>query len=130
MKKTKIIYWVTTSIIFLWEGLMTAMTFNAQIAKDGFQHLGYPEYFRVMLSLFCIIGSIVLIVPAIPGRLKEWAYVGFGINFISAAVSLWAVDGFGAQILFPLVLLGILAVSYVQYHKLPNGKEPSSALSS
>jgi hypothetical protein len=41
-----------------------------------------------------------------------------GITFISALVSHWAVDGFSVQTAFPLVLFGILAISYMQYHKL------------
>lgn len=118
MKKTKIIYWVTTAIIFLWEGVMPALTSNSQLAIDGIRHLGYPDYFRVMLTVFKVIGALVLILPMVPGRFKEWAYAGFGITFISAMVSHWTVDGLSGQTLFPLALLGILIISYAQYHKM------------
>jgi len=71
-----------------------------------------------LLTVFKIIGAILLIVPAVKGRVKEWAYAGFGFNFISAAVSHWVVDGFNGQVIFPLVAFAILAVSYISYTKL------------
>jgi hypothetical protein len=118
MRRTKIIYWTTTIIIFLLDGLMPALTSNTELAKQGISHLGYPDYFRVMLTFFKIAGAIVLILPVIKGRYKEWVYAGFGINFICAASSHWVVDGFGGQVIFPLVAFAILTVSYVFYHKI------------
>ena len=94
MKTTKITYWTATIIIFLLDGLMPALTSNTELAKQGISHLGYPDYFRVLLTVFKIIGAILLIVPAVKGRIKEWAYAGFSFNFVSAAVSHWVVDGF------------------------------------
>lgn len=117
MKTTKVIYWTTTIIIFLLDGLMPALTSNTELARQGISHLGYPDYFRVMLTFFKIIGAAILIVPAIRGRLKEWAYVGFGFNFICAAASHLIVDGFNGQTVFPLVAFAILSVSYIYYHK-------------
>ncbi|MFZ6009491.1 MAG: DoxX family protein [Bacteroidota bacterium] len=118
MKKHKIAFWVSTSIIFLFDTVMPALTSHTQIAIDGIQHLGYPDYFRIQLTVFKVIGGILLIFPKVPARLKEWAYVGFGINFISAFVAHAAVDGIHGQTFFPLVILGILIVSYVSYHKI------------
>ena len=123
MKKTRIIYWTTTIIIFLLDGLMPALTSNTELAKQGISHLGYPDYFRVVLTVFKILGAIVLILPAFKPRFKEWAYVGFSINFICAAISHTAVDGFDGQTIFPLVAFVLLAVSYVTYHKLLSKKE-------
>src|SRR6476469_814075 len=118
MKTTKISYWAATIIIFLLDGLMTALTSNTELAKQGISHLGYPDYFRVMLTVFKVIGALVLILPPIKMRFKEWAYVGFGFDFICAAVSHWVVDGFGGDVIFPLVAFVLLAVSYVSYHRL------------
>lgn len=117
-KAGKIIYWISTVLIFLLDGAMPAFTFNTDLAKQGISHLGYPDYFRIELSIFKIIGGILLILPMIPRRLKEWAYVGFGIDFISAFIALTVVDGFGGQAIFPLAMLIILIISYVYYHKL------------
>ncbi len=123
MKKSNILFWITTGMIFLFEGVMPALTSQTQMAKEGIRHLGYPEYFGVMLAVFKVLGSIVLIVPQIPARIKEWAYAGFAIDFIAAAVSLWAVDGLNATVALPLVAFGILAVSYIQYHQLLAAKK-------
>ena len=120
MKTTKITYWTATIIIFLFDGLLPALTSNTELARQGISYLGYPDYFRVMLTVFKIIGAIVLILPVIKGRLKEWAYAGYGINFICAAASHWAVDGFGGQTVFPLVVFAILILSYVSYNKINN----------
>jgi uncharacterized membrane protein YphA (DoxX/SURF4 family) len=118
MKTTKITYWTCTVLIFLLEGLMPALTSNTELARQGISHLGYPDYFRVLLTVFKVAGSIALILPAVKGRFKEWVYAGFAFDFVFAAASHWAVDGFNGQAIFPLAVLAILIVSYVTYHKL------------
>ena len=117
MKATKIIYWTTTALIFLFEGVLVALTSNTEFAVEGLRHLGYPDYFGPLLAAFKVTGALVLIVPAFKGRVKEWAYAGFGIVFISGGVSHASVDGFGGQTIFPIIFFGILAASYVTYHK-------------
>ncbi len=121
-KTTTIIYWITTALVFLWEGVMVAFTTNTDMAKEGIAHLGYPNYFRIMLSVFKVVGALVLILPFFKGRYKEWAYAGMGIVFISATVSHCAVDGVNGMSLFPLIFLVILIVSYVTYHKIQAAK--------
>jgi hypothetical protein len=118
MKKEQIIFWVSTGIIFLFEGVMPALTGHTEMAKEGIRHLGYPDYFRVELNVFKIIGALVLILPMIPARVKEWAYAGFAISLISAFFSHWAVDGLNGMTCFPLIILAILITSYLYYHKL------------
>lgn len=119
MKSTKIIFWVTTSIIVLMQGVACALTFNDANAIAMFKQMGYPEHFRILLSIFKIAGSIVLIVPTFKGKLREWAYAGFGIDFIAAAVALWATAGkFTPDVLFPVAFMGILVASYMSYNKL------------
>ena len=117
MKRDKWIFWITTGIIVLFEGVVTALTSQSEMAKEGILHLGYPVYFGVMLTVFKILGAIVLIFPQFPNRIKEWAYAGFAIDFISAFVSASVVDGLKPTSLFPLVFLVILILSYVYYHK-------------
>lgn len=114
MKKFKILFWVSTGFLFLFEGMMPALTFQTEMAA----HLGYPEYFGNALVLFKILGSIFLIVPQVPKRLKELAYAGFVYDFLFASISHFMVDGFNFQAVFPLLILGILAVSYYSYQKL------------
>ena len=121
-KSAKAIYWTTTIIIFLLEGVMPALTSQTELAKEGIRHLGYPEYFGNALVVFKIAGSILLILPIIPARIKEWTYAGFAFDFIFAAISHWAVDGFGGQTIFPIIILGILMISYFYYQKIRKQK--------
>ena len=118
MKKETIIFWTATTIIALFEGVMPALTSQTELAKEGIRHLGYPEYFGNALVVFKILGVLALVIPQIPKRVKEWAYAGFAFDFIFASISHGAVDGMNVQTFFPMLVLGILAVSYVSYHKL------------
>ena len=118
MKKYKIIFWLTTGIIFLFEGVMVAFTSQTEMAIQGVTHLGYPVYFATILAVFKVLGSLALIIPSVPARIKEWAYAGFGIDFISALVSIWVVDGFGAMLILPAAFIIILKLSYDSYHKI------------
>lgn len=118
MKSTKIIFWITTIIIFLFEGVMPAFTSQTEVAKEGIRHLGYPEYFGNALVVFKIVGVLLLVIPTIPNRVKEWAYAGFAFDFIFASISHCAVDGIGFLTFFPLIFLAILVISYISYHKL------------
>jgi hypothetical protein len=118
MKKDKIIFWVATSIIFLFDAVIPAFTSHTPLAIEGIHHLGFPDYFRIELVVFKVIGGVLLILPKVPARVKEWAYVGFAINFLSASIAHGVVDGINFQTLFPLIILAILIVSYTHYHKL------------
>jgi len=118
MKKLKIVFWITTLIIFLFDGVMPAFTFQTEMAKEGIRHLGYPEYFGNAFVVFKVLGALALIIPKIPRRIKEWAYAGFAFDFIFATISLWVVDGFGGQTLFPVVFILILVTAYVTDQKI------------
>lgn len=118
MKKDKIIFWTATIIIALLEGVMPALTSQTELAKEGMRHLGYPEYFGNALVIFKILGVLALVIVQVPKRIKEWAYAGFAFDFIFATISHGAVDGINGQTFFPLIVLGILSVSYIYYHKV------------
>jgi hypothetical protein len=123
MKKDKVIFWCATGFIFLFEGIMPALTGHTELAKQGVSHLGFPDYFRVELNILKVIGAIVLILPMIPSRIKEWAFFGLAITSFSAFIGHWVIDGFGSETIFPLILLGILILSYVYYHKVNRAVE-------
>ena len=122
MRKNKIIFWTSTTIIALFEGVMPALTSQTELAKQGIKHLGYPEYFGNVLVVFKVLGILALIIPQVPKRIKEWAYAGFAFNFIFATISHGVVDGINGQTFFPLFTFGILAVSYMYYYKLNSNK--------
>jgi hypothetical protein len=122
MKQAKIIFWITTVIIFLFEGVMPALTSQSELAKEGIRHLGYPEYFGNALVVFKVLGALALIIPQVSNRIKEWAYAGFVFNFIFASISHFVVDVFDFQGFFPLIILAILMTSYIYHHKLERHK--------
>lgn len=122
MKKDKIIFWTSTGIISLMMCFSAYIYFTSPEAVAGFKHLGFPDYFRVELGVFKLLGAITLLAP-LPNRIKEWAYAGFGINFISAIVAhLGSGDGFG-QTAPIFVFMIILGISYIYHHKLDGLKQ-------
>jgi DoxX-like family len=118
MQKNKWIYWISTvliSLMMLASGV--AYFLSAEIGK-AMQHIGFPDHFRVELGFAKIIGALALLVPQVSRRLKEWAYFGFGLTFLSAFFTHYVVgDGMG-EMLAPLVALLILSVSYVFWNRL------------
>ena len=98
---------------------MPALTFNTEMAKEGTRHLGYPEYLMPMLVVFKILGCITLLAQKLKNnRIKEWAYAGFTFDFILASYSHYSVDGLTFDTFFPLIVMLVLAVSYISYHKI------------
>jgi uncharacterized membrane protein YphA (DoxX/SURF4 family) len=118
MKTNKITYWTATVIVSIMM-LFSAYSYLANPAvAQGFHHLGFPDYFRVELAIAKLIGAVLLLAPfAI--RIKEWAYAGFAITFISAFVAHTVSGDPVANRLGPIVFLILLVTSYITYHKLP-----------
>jgi hypothetical protein len=111
--KTKTtIYWIATVFV------LCIMTISGLLAVThaprmmmGLAHLGYPPYFINLLGVAKLLGVCVLLAPRFD-RVKEWAYVGFGITTISASYS-HLLSGDGLMALDPLVTFGALVVSYL-----------------
>ncbi len=118
MKSQKITYWVTTSIVALMMLMSGPMYFVSPEAIEGFRKIGFPDFFRMELGAAKVIGALVLLIPMIPSRIKEWAYAGFGITFISAFIAHLASGDPMSKAIAPIVVLAVLAVSNVTYHKL------------
>jgi len=121
MKTTKIIYWITTGIICLFS--LGAIQMNSQMAIDGANHLLIPRYLGLEVSIGQLIGLVLLIVPAVPARFKEWAYVGYGIMYLTALNAHLAVgDAFVPYSVMALLFFGLLLTSYITFHKLQEAK--------
>lgn len=126
MKKNKLFYWITTGLVTL-SGLIAGVLYfiSPLIAKE-FEHLGFPEYFRMELATAKLLGASALIFPMVNLQIKEWAYAGFAIAFLSAIISNLAVDGLYAAI-SPFITLILLIISYVYFHKLNTRKKVSES---
>jgi len=125
MKKNKIIFWVTTIIIALMEGVMPLVTWITapQYMTFGTKALGYPDYFAYTLVIAKFLGVIAIVYPKTPRILKEWAYAGFTFNLLFAFISHAIVDKEIANMVMPLVVLAVLITSYIYSKKLNNNGE-------
>jgi hypothetical protein len=112
MTKTKAItYWIATSFvacIMTISGVL-AIT-HAPTMMKALAHLGYPQYFSDLLGVGKLVGVCVFLAPGI-AKLKEWAYVAFGITILSASYS-HLLSGDGLLALEPLVTFAALVISY------------------
>jgi TM2 domain-containing membrane protein YozV len=107
----KIVYWGTTGLVALaLLGSLSYLTGSEQVVS-GFTKAGYPQYLRIILGVVKPVAAIVLLLPGL-ALLKEWAYAGVTFALIMATISSYVSEG-GVKWLFPLLLLALLAVSYL-----------------
>src|SRR5665213_2793503 len=104
MKGYKVAYWIATTLVSLLGSLAGIMYFINPIIVGEFKHLGFPDYFRVELGIAQLLGALALILPMVSNRIKDWAYAGFAITFISATTAHVAVEGISAA-MAPLMSL-------------------------
>lgn len=117
MKKNTLIYWISTGLLSFMM-LFSAYNYiaNPQMAA-GFKHLGFSDAFRYELAVAKVLGALVLLIPQIPVRIKEWAYAGFGITFISAAIAHASSGDPTSAVVMPFVFLAVLVISNIYLHK-------------
>ena len=115
--KNKLIYWISTAMISLMMLFSSYAYLTDESMETAFNHIGFPDYFRVELAIAKILGVIVLLTPAMPVLLKEWAYAGFAITFISALIAHSVSGDPVSAIIAPIIALGLLLVSRVFYQK-------------
>lgn len=114
MKKTKLIYWIST-ILFSAFMLFTAIP-DLLLEKEAVSfmgHLGYPTHFIFFIGLAKILGSIAILIPTFV-LIKEWAYAGLFFDLIGAVYSIMAVEQINIQFSFMLIpfILGITSYIY------------------
>ncbi len=92
-KARTIAYWLVTGLFCLQMGFTAYAQLTMPDVAKAFAHLGFPDWFRIELSMAKLLGIAALLAPA-PKRLKEWAYAGFAIDLVSAVIAHLAVgDG-------------------------------------
>ena len=117
-KTINTLYWIFT---ILFSALMlfsawSSILVNEDAIKLIHDMLGYPVYFIPFTGWAKLIGVIVILIPGF-NRIKEWAYAGFAIEFLSASISYIAVDGFTFYCLIPFISMTVLLISYFTFHK-------------
>src|ERR671910_3908178 len=81
-----IAFWTVTALLCLQIGFTAYAQLSLPQVAEAFTHLGFPDYFRVELSLAKLLGVVLLLAP-VPARLKEWAYAAFAITLGSALIA-------------------------------------------
>jgi len=117
MKRAKIIYWITTGIIAFMMTYSAYAYLTDSALEQGFQHLGYPSYFRIELAIAKLIGVVLLLAP-LARSVKEWTYAGFAITFVSAFIAHTASGDPVSARIAPIAFLVVLGVSYYMYRKI------------
>jgi len=118
-------FWIFTALFCL------EMSFTAYYellrlpdAAQAFARLGFPAAsFRIELSWAKVAGVLVLLVPMVPARLKEWAYAGFAINLVSALIAHISISDRPASFI-PSSITGVLwAFSYFFWRRVQAGPQ-------
>jgi DoxX-like family len=115
---TAIGFWVFTAIVSLHMCFTAYAQLKIPAVAAAFQHLGYPGYFRIELSWAKFAGVAALLIPAVPSRIKEWAYAGFAITFVSAFIAHLSIGDGVWQWIWSVVASVLLAFSYFFWRKL------------
>jgi hypothetical protein len=121
-----IVYWISTGLLALF--ILPGIFFiNSPMAQEGTKHLGLPNWFRLELGIGSFIGGLIILLPFVGKRFKEWAYVALGIVYLSAFIAHLEIDGLIPMSFTPLVTFAFLLISYLTYHKLKGTdmKEPN-----
>src|SRR3989338_1739639 len=115
-----VLYWILT-ILFALAMLFSAISelMHTPSADKALTDLGYPVYLNTILGIAKLLG-VIAIVQTKWNTIKEWAYAGFTIDIVGAALSIY-LNGDGiAMALMTLPFLVVLFVSYSLWKKLSN----------
>ena len=110
--KNKAAYWFIKGFISFF--MLFSAWFSFSHARD-LELLGFPDYFRIELVTAKVIGAIILLVPQVPLRVKEWVYAGFIIAMVSALIAHVCSHDPVSKIIFVSVdlVLVTLSINYV-----------------
>ena len=114
-----IAFWMVTAL-FCVEMMFTAYWewFTPQSAQT-FARLRFPDTsFRVELSVAKMLGVVALLIPAIPSRVKEWAYAGFAFNLLSALIAHASIHDRHAAFAPSTITLLLGTCSYLLWRRL------------
>jgi hypothetical protein len=112
MKYKRVIYWISTGLVFLFVGIGSfADLFKIEAVRDSFKHISFPEYMLPFFGVAKLAGSITIMMNS-PKILSEWAYAGIVFYFVGASyIHLIVGDGLD-KIGITLFMLTITFSSY------------------
>jgi putative oxidoreductase len=112
VKNKTLSYWLLKGFISFF--ILFSAYFSYSHPKD-LQFLGFPDYFRIELVIAKIIGAILLLIPQVSLRVKEWIYAGFMITMVSALIAHICSRDEVSKVVFVSVdlVLMLLSINYV-----------------
>jgi hypothetical protein len=111
-------YWVST-VLYSFLKLYGAFFFISSNSQDYLIFLGLPNWFSFELGFGMFLGGLILAFPFFPPRLKEWAYVAFGIVELSGFIANLVLNSFKLLISINMIFsILLLVVSYLTFHKI------------
>ena len=113
-------FWIATGLFCL-EMLFTAWWELAMVQQSvpRFAQLGFmSNAFRLELSWAKVIGVLILLLPMLPARAKEWAYCGFAINLVSAVIAHAAIHDVPASFVPSSITSVLWVTSYWSWRRL------------
>lgn len=116
----KITYYTTTillAIFLLWSAYTY---FFSEATIKGVEDLGFPDFFRIQLGVLKVLAVIILLTPQISIQVKEWAYAGVGLFFITAIIAHVAHKDSIFISLINVVFIVLLIISNIYLHKIAN----------
>lgn len=119
MKKLNITYWIITALFsafMIWSST-GGLTLQPDAVALMHEHMGYLLYFLRIISVAKIIGTIAILLPFVPARVKEWAYFGFFTDLSVATFSFAALGDPVTQWWPMLIFIGVLIAAYLLHHK-------------
>jgi hypothetical protein len=119
MKKYDRVYWLLSGVF---SAILLFSAYYTFSEVEGFRRLGFPDYFRIELMTGKIIGAILLLIPQVPQRIREWIYAAFGINLVSAIIAKLNSGYSIAEVLIDpgLTFVAIIVlIIYLDKHKKP-----------
>jgi hypothetical protein len=111
-KSRVIAYWITTVLLAaelavggVWDLLPTPYL------RGMIAHLGFPDYFLIIMGVWKLPGAAVLLLPGLP-RLKEWVYAGAVFTFTGAVASHLAAGDGAEALVGPIIFTGLTLASW------------------
>jgi uncharacterized membrane protein YphA (DoxX/SURF4 family) len=107
-----IAYWVPT-VLLAAESLTGGVwdVLRIPYVRGVIEHLGYPDYFLVILGVWKLLAAVALLAPGFP-RLKEWAYAGLVFNMTGAVASHLTVGDGAETLVGPILFTGLAFASW------------------
>jgi hypothetical protein len=117
MKKLNIFYWICTGLLVPALGIGSVMAImSSKESVEIVTSLGYSAYLTPFLGVTRLLALLVIFIPKFP-RLKEWAYAGLVFDIVAAVYSQIASSNPLTRIIFPVIILLVIAGSYFFNYK-------------